>query len=106
MKLRYLLTTALLAVQSLVTLHAQETGLGRHKQLYVVPTPGKVELDGKLDDWDLSGEIDMFVVADGKDSQGAKFALMYDSEALYLAAEVRDTSPMICLLYTSDAADE
>jgi DNA-binding beta-propeller fold protein YncE len=95
MKLHRLLAAGLVLAPSLVILHAQETGLGRHKQLYAVPAPGKVEIDGKLDDWDLSGQIDMFVVADGKDSQSAKFAIMYDSEALYLGAVVRDTSPMM-----------
>lgn len=74
---------------------AQETGLGRHKQIYVVPTPGKVQIDGEFDDWDLSGQIEMFVLADGKDVQGSKFALMYDSEAIYVSGEVRDTSPMM-----------
>ncbi|MGA2619224.1 MAG: hypothetical protein ABSF26_16570 [Thermoguttaceae bacterium] len=37
-----------------------ETGLGRHKQLYAVPAPGHVTIDGKLDDWDLSGQMEMF----------------------------------------------
>jgi len=74
---------------------AQEIGLGRHKQLYAVPAPGKVTIDGKLDDWDLSGQIEMYVVAEGKETQGAKFALMYDKEALYISGEVRDTSPMM-----------
>ena len=40
-----------------------DTGLGRHKQLYVVPAPPKVVIDGQLDDWDLSGQIEMYVVS-------------------------------------------
>ena len=76
------------------TAHA-ETGLARHKQLYAVPAPGKVVIDGKLDDWDLSGQIDMFVVSESKDTQSARFAVMYDGEALYLSGVVRDTSPMM-----------
>jgi len=58
-----------------------DVGLGRHKQLYAVPAPGKVTIDGKLDDWDLSGQIEMYVVSETKDVQSAKFALMYDHEA-------------------------
>jgi len=73
----------------------QDAGLGRHKQLYAVPAPGKVAIDGKVDDWDLSGQIEMYVSSDGKDRQSAKFALMYDAEALYLSGVVRDPSPMM-----------
>ena len=36
---------------------AGESGRGLHKKMYVVPAPGKVVIDGKLDDWDLSGQI-------------------------------------------------
>ena len=72
-----------------------ETGLGRHKQLYAVPASGKVVIDGKLDDWDLSGQIEMFVISETKEMQGAKFALMYDKEALYLSGMVRDSSPLM-----------
>ena len=72
-----------------------ETGLGRHKQLYSVPAPGKVLIDGNLDDWDLSGQIESFVVSETKEMQSAKFAVMYDGEALYLSGVVRDPSPMM-----------
>ena len=96
MKLRYLLlATSLLAAQTCVPLHAQDNGRGRHKQLYAVPTPGKVTLDGKLDDWDLSGEIEMFVIQATRGTMNAKFAIMYDTEAIYLGADVNDPSPMM-----------
>ena len=36
-----------------------DVGLARHKKLYAVPVPGKVTIDGKLDEWDLSGQIQM-----------------------------------------------
>ena len=78
----------------IIPVHA-DVGLGRHKQLYAVPTPGKVIIDGKLNDWDLSGQIEMYVVSENKDTQSAKFALMYDTGALYLSGVVRDTSPMM-----------
>lgn len=74
-----------------------ETGLGRHKKLYAVPVPagGTVVIDGRLDEWDLSGQIEMFVVSETKEMQSAKFAVMYDAGALYLGAEVRDPSPLM-----------
>jgi hypothetical protein len=84
-----------LASLALVSSAHAETGLARHKQLYAVPAPARVVVDGQLDEWDLSGQIDMFVVSESKDTQSARFALMYDKEALYLSGVVRDTSPMM-----------
>ncbi|HRT96436.1 MAG TPA: hypothetical protein P5532_18585, partial [Planctomycetota bacterium] len=72
-----------------------DTGLGRHKKAYAVPVPGKVVIDGKLDDWDLSGQIFMYVVSETSEMQSARCALMYDAEALYISGVVRDPSPMM-----------
>ncbi len=80
-----------LAVES----RASDNGRGRHKQLYAVPVPGKVVMDGKLDDWDLSGQIEMFVIQATRATMNAKFAVMYDAEALYLGADVNDPTPMM-----------
>lgn len=74
-----------------------DNGRGRHKQLYAVPAPGKVVIDGKLEDWDLSGQIEMFVIQATRSTMNAKFAVMYDAEALYLGANVNDPSPMMNL---------
>ena len=74
---------------------ANDNGRGRHRQLYAVPVPGPVTIDGKFDDWDLSGQIEMFVVQATRGTMNAKFAVMYDAEALYLAADVNDPSPMM-----------
>jgi len=72
-----------------------DRGRGRHGQLYVVPMPGEVVIDANLDDWDLSGQIEMFVEQATRSTQNAKLAAMYDDEALYLAGEVRDPTPMM-----------
>jgi len=74
---------------------AQADGLARHKKIYAVPCPGKVKIDGKLDDWDLSGQILMYVMQESSTMQSARFALMYDAEAIYLSAVIRDPSPMM-----------
>jgi DNA-binding beta-propeller fold protein YncE len=74
---------------------AQDNGRGRHKQLYATPVPGQVTIDGKLDDWDLSGQIEMFVIEPTRNTMNAKFALMYDADAIYLSGDVRDTSPLM-----------
>jgi hypothetical protein len=84
-----------IAVLALLAAANAETGLARHKQLYAVPAPCRVVVDGHLDEWDISGQIDMFVFSESKDTQSARFALMYDKDALYLSGVVRDTSPLM-----------
>ena len=70
-------------------------GWGMNHKLYAVPTPGPVVIDGKLDDWDWSGHIESYEREETRDTQRAEFAVMYDAEALYLAAKVKDTTPML-----------
>ncbi|HUU95292.1 MAG TPA: hypothetical protein VM487_06110, partial [Phycisphaerae bacterium] len=70
-------------------------GRGLHKKIYAVPAPGKIRIDGKLDDWDLSGQLFMYVVQETSEMQSARFAMMYDDDALYLSGIVRDPSPMM-----------
>lgn len=70
-------------------------GRGRHAQLYAVPAPGPVTIDGRLDEWDLSGQIEMFVYEATRSTQHAKVALMYDDEALYVSGKVADPTPMM-----------
>jgi hypothetical protein len=69
--------------------------VARHNKIYAVPAPGKVVIDGKLDDWDLSGQILIYVVPETSEMQSARFAIMYDEEAIYLSAIVKDTTPMM-----------
>jgi hypothetical protein len=54
-----------------------------------------VTIDGKLDDWDLSAQIEIFVVQATRATQNAKLAVMYDNQALCLSGDVRDPSPMM-----------
>ena len=72
-----------------------QTGRGLHKKIFAVPVPGQVVIDGKLDDWDLSGQIHSFVVAETAETMSARLAVMYDAEAIYISNVVRDTSPMM-----------
>ena len=87
--------TLALSVASLAILAHAETGMGLHKKVYAVPAPGKIVIDGKLDDWDLSPQVEMFVMSETRENQNAKFSLMYDAEALYISGDVRDDSPMM-----------
>ncbi|MFP4058769.1 MAG: hypothetical protein ACLF0G_18020 [Candidatus Brocadiia bacterium] len=72
-----------------------EAGRGRHRRLFVVPRPGEVTIDARLDDWDLSGQIWAYVVRQTAEMQSARFAAMYDDQALYLSAKVRDPNPLM-----------
>ena len=79
----------------LVSATRADRGRGRHEQLYVVPTPGELTIDAELDDWDLSGQIEMFVLEATRSTQSAKLAAMYDKKALYVSGKVRDPNPMM-----------
>ncbi|NQT18899.1 MAG: hypothetical protein HQ592_04280, partial [Planctomycetes bacterium] len=59
------------------------------------PAPGRVVVDGKLDDWDLTGGI--FAVNDVenlRDEYGAWFHAMYDEKNVYLLARWNDPTPL------------
>ena len=92
---RYTLAFLLATTLAVPWIAQADSGLGRHKKMYAVPVPGKVVIDGKLDDWDLSGQILMYVISETSEMQGARFALMYDQDALYISGDVRDASPMM-----------
>ena len=66
-----------------------------HAEIHVVPPPGKVVIDGRLDDWDLSGAITMFIDEGSKASYSVRGAMMYDKEFLYVGAKVKDPTPMV-----------
>src|SRR5262245_38320918 len=77
-------------------LEAQEQGArGRNKRIFVVPRPGPVVIDGKLDDWDLSGQILVYVAPETSEMQSIRIALMYDDQALYVSGVVRDPTPLM-----------
>ncbi len=80
---------------SLLNVHGSDSGRGRHAQFYVTPTPGKVKIDGKLDDWDLSGMIEMFVTEATRAVRSGKVAAMYDKDAFYICGKITDSTPMM-----------
>ncbi len=72
-----------------------ERGRTQNTLLRVVPAPGEVGVDGRLNEWDRSGQI--FLCTDlalQKKRQSAHAMAMYDREALYLALDVRDPTPL------------
>ncbi len=64
-------------------------------QIHIVPAPGKVTIDADLSDWDLSGAIVMFLDESSRNSYAVRGAMMYDRENLYVAAQVKDPTPLI-----------
>ena len=63
--------------------------------IQVLPAPGKVAVDGKADDWDLSGGV--FACSDAenlRDKLACWFHLMYDADNLYLLVRWIDETPM------------
>lgn len=70
-------------------------GVYHNQRVFVVPAPGTVTIDGDLQDWDLSGEIQTYVVEASMAYQSAMSAFMYDTEALYISSRIADPSPML-----------
>lgn len=64
-------------------------------EIHVVPAPGKVTVDGALQDWDLSGTITMFLDEVSRDVYSVRGAMMYDPEALYIGGQVKDPTPLV-----------
>ena len=95
--LSIVLALVLLVPATFVT--AQErTMIGRQSQnegMLVVPAPGAVVIDGKLDDWDQSGRIWMFADKDVRSRYSGQIAAMWSADALYLAFRWFDPTPMV-----------
>jgi len=81
-----------LAILLAPPVHATDTeNLG----IRVLPAPGPVTIDGKIDDWDLSGGI--FVCSDVEnqhDKYATWFHAMYDAQNLYLLSRFIDDTPL------------
>jgi len=66
-----------------------------NRGIHAVPAPGPVVIDGKSDDWDLSGEIlQCYDIETLKDVYSARIAMMYDANALYVSIHWKDPAPM------------
>lgn len=91
--------TAAIAGVAMVTATAlaAENMIGRQTQnegLSAVPVPAAVAIDGKLDEWDLSGQIWSYADTSVRDSFSVKTAAMWDTENLYLSFVWRDPMPL------------
>ncbi len=71
--------------------------IGRQTQnegFYAVPAKGAVKIDGKLDDWDLSGQIWSYADTSVRETFSVKTAAMWDADNLYLSFVWRDPMPL------------
>lgn len=92
--LKSALVTALLATTALPSAATQTDNKGIH----AVPSPkgaAGVAIDGKLDDWDLSGQVQVsYDIEALRDVYSAQVAMMYDAENFYVALHWKDPIPM------------
>ncbi len=66
-----------------------------HYGLQVLPAPGPVAIDGRFDDWDLSGSILVCGdVENARDTVSTWYAALYDADNLYLLARWNDPTPL------------
>jgi hypothetical protein len=65
---------------------ARAQGVYHNQRLFVVPAPGKVTIDGDLEDWDLSGEIYIF----GNQTGNATATRAYWSNRSFAAGVTQD----------------
>ena len=95
--LRGIMWNALMAVSCLLAFpgasaQAQQTD---NHGIHAVPAPGKVAIDGKLDDWDLSGQaLVCYDLESLRDVYSAQVAMMHDADSLYVALHWKDATPM------------
>ncbi len=88
----------LLLLSALCASYARAGGViiaGKHPSISVVPAPGPVTINGKLDDWDLSGEILTYEFVETAEKRHARTAMMYDAQNLYIAVTFADDTPMM-----------
>ena len=64
--------------------------------IHAVPRPGPVAIDGKLDDWDLSGRVLICSDVESKrDLYSGEVAFMYDADNLYCSVHFKTPKPMV-----------
>ncbi len=89
----FLIVSLLLALTIMpATVSATET---ENNKLNILPTPGKVVIDGKINDWNLAGSL--FICSDVenyRDQFASWQSAMYDADNLYLLSRWVDTTPM------------
>lgn len=85
---------------------AQDIGVSSlSNQIVVVPAPGTVKIDGKSDDWDLSGGIWSYNDPTLVNKYSIWTHLMWDEKGVYFLARYNDPTPMINATKGKDFAE-
>ncbi len=77
-----------------------------HGMLRAVPVAKPVVVDGRLDEWDTSGEMFVYNARSLRDRYSVRVHAMWDSEALYLGLKWKDPTPLINNVDPDRAAGE
>jgi len=89
------LSAAVLLAVSLVIAKGARATETEHIGMQILPAPGKVTIDGKFDDWDLTAGV--FACGDVenlREKLACWFHLMYDRKNLYILARWVDHTPL------------
>jgi hypothetical protein len=95
--MRWILACVALVLTCAVFAQDAQNMLGRQTQnegFVAVPVAKPVTIDGKLDEWDLSGQIWSYADTSVRDSFSVKTAAMWDAQHLYLSFVWRDPMPL------------
>ncbi len=93
--MRQVTTFLLLLSMLLLTMPRSDAMQTDNHGINVVPAPAKVTIDGRLRDWDLSGQILIcYDTKTLKDIYSGRVAMMYDKDNFYIAIHWKDPIPM------------
>ncbi|MDZ4815659.1 MAG: sugar-binding protein [Verrucomicrobiota bacterium] len=73
--------------------------------LTAVPAPAKMTIDGKSDDWDLSGQMFVYPARVKREKTSVKVYAMWDKDFLYFFLSWKDSSPLINRVDADTAPD-
>jgi hypothetical protein len=90
--LNRLVVFVMLSLICLVSAFSQQTD---NHLLRAVPVTGPVTIDGRLNEWDLSGRILVCPNLEYINDFSARVAMMYDAQALYVGVDWIDKTPMV-----------
>jgi len=88
------LTLTASAMMLTAALFGDGRSMSLNSEVKVLPAPGKVTIDGKTDDWDLSAGVWSYNDPTIVDDYSVWTHLMWDDKGIYFLARYHDTSPL------------
>lgn len=87
-------TTICLSLLLISNIFADGRSMSLNSELKVVPAPGKMVIDGKDNDWDLSAGVWSYNEPTVVDDYSLWTHLMWDDKGIYFLGRYHDKSPM------------